>query len=204
MSLIRRLILVLAGLAALGLAAPAGAADRIGARETALGNPNAKVTVIEYASVVCTHCGQFAREVFPAFKRKYIDSGQVYFIFREFPTAPANVAVAGFMAARCAGPERYFDVIDALFAGQETMYASGDAMKFILVAGKAGGLDEPAVRACMQDDDAVAAMQTRVQAAVDVAKIEATPTFIIGDKKIEGSQTLAQLDAVLQPLLAAR
>jgi len=204
MSLVRRSLLALATLATLSLAAPAGAVDRIGARETAMGNPNAKVKVIEYASVVCPHCGQFARDVFPAFKRKYIDSAQVYFIFREFPTAPTNVAVAGFLTARCAGPDRYFDVIDALFAGQPTLFAGRDAMKFILDAGKAGGLDEAAVRACVQDSAAVEALQARVEAAVEVAKIQSTPTFVIGDRKVEGSQTLAALDAILQPLLAAR
>ena len=204
MPMIRRSVLVLTALAALGLGSPAGAADRIGARETAMGDPNAKVKVIEYASVVCPHCGQFAREVFPAFKRKYIDTGQVYFIFREFPTPPANVAVAGFLTARCAGPERYFAVIDALFAGQEALYASGDGLKFILDAGKAGGLDEAAVRACMQDQAALSALQARVEAASEEAKIQSTPTFIIGDRKLEGSQSLAELDAVLQPMLRAR
>ena len=204
MPMIRRSVLVLTALAALGLGSPAGAADRIGARETAMGDPNAKVKVIEYASVVCPHCGQFAREVFPAFKRKYIDTGQVYFVFREFPTQPANVAIAGFLTARCAGPERYFAVIDDLFAGQEALYASGDGLRFILDAGKAGGLDEAAVRACMQDQAALSALQARVEAASEEAKIQSTPTFIIGDRKLEGSQSLAELDAVLQPMLRAR
>jgi protein-disulfide isomerase len=204
MSLLRRSILALAAVVAAGLAAPAGAADLVGTRETAMGNPNAKVKVIEYASVVCPHCGQFAREVFPAFKRKYIDSGQVYFIFREYPTEPANLAVAGFLTARCAGPDKYFAVIEALFAGQPALYESRDGQKFILDAGKAGGLDEPTVRACLEDRAAVVAMQARVTEAIEVAKVHSTPTFIIGDKTLEGSQSLAQLDAVIQPLLAAR
>jgi protein-disulfide isomerase len=205
MSIIRRSILAFTAAAlgaVIGFAAPAGAVDRIGARETTMGNPNAKVKVVEYASVVCPHCGQFAREVFPAFKRKYIDSGQVYFIFREFPTQPVDVAVAGFLTARCAGPDNYFKVIDALFAGQTALYESGDGMKFIVDAGTAGGLDAAAVRTCLQDTAAVTAMQARVEAAAET--INATPTFIIGDKTLEGSQSLAQLDAVIQPLLAAR
>ena len=204
MTLPRRSFVTLAALAAftaVGAGAPAVAADKVGARETALGNPNAKVKVIEYASIVCPHCGQFAREVFPAFKRKYVDSGQVYFIFREFPTQPAELAVAGFLTARCAGPERYFDVIEALFAGQPALFESRNGQKFLLDAGKAGGLDEAAVRACLEDNAAVQAMQGRVDQAINVAKIQSTPTFIIGDKKLEGSQTLAQLDAVIQPLL---
>ena len=204
MTLIRRSFVSLAALspfAGLAVGGSAVAADRIGARETTLGRPNAKVKVIEYASIVCPHCGQFHREVFPAFKRKYIDTGLVHFIFREFPTQPAELAVAGFLTARCAGPERYFDVLDALFAGQPALFESRNGQKFLLDAAKAGGLDEAAVRACLEDDAAVQAMQTRVKHAVEVAKVHSTPTFIIGDKTLEGSQTLAQLDAVIQPLL---
>jgi protein-disulfide isomerase len=202
--MLRRSLIALAPLSlltAFGAGGAAVAADRVGARETTLGNPNAKVKVIEYASVVCSHCGQFHREVFPAFKRKYIDSGQVHFTFREFPTQPAELAVAGFLVARCAGPERYFAVIDALFAGQPALFESRNAQKFLLDGGKAGGLDEAAVRACLSDDAAVQAMQARVKQAIDVAKVHSTPTFMIGDKTLEGAQTLAQLDAVIQPLL---
>jgi protein-disulfide isomerase len=201
--LLRRSVLAFAAVAALA-ATPASAADLIGARETAMGNPNAKVKMIEYASIVCSHCGQFAREVFPAFKRKYIDSGQVYFIFREFPTQPVDLAIAGFLTARCAGPDKYFDVIEALFAGQPALFENGDGMKFLLDAAKVGGMDEAALRVCLNDQPAVDAMRKRVEASMAADHVHSTPTFVIGDKTLEGTQTLAQLDAVIQPLLAAR
>lgn len=199
MTLIRRSLFALA--AAVAMAAPVAAADKTGGAEIALGNPNAKVKVIEYASVVCPHCAQFNADVFPAFKKKYIDSGQVYYVFREFPTQPVQLAVAGFMVARCAGTDRYFQVVDKLFTGQGALMESGNAQKYLLDAAQAGGIDEAGVRTCLADEAALNALSDRIQHAVDVEKIEATPTFIIGTSKLEGSQSLTQLDAVIQPLL---
>src|ERR1700744_6017788 len=94
--------------------------------DMSLGNPDARVTVIEYASASCPHCAHFNNEVFPAFKAKYIDTGRVHYVFREFLTAPAEIAAASFLIARCAGRDKYFSVLDSIFRGQEQMYATGD------------------------------------------------------------------------------
>src|SRR5579871_3142309 len=75
-----------------------------------LGSPKAKVTVIEYASASCPHCARFNNEVFPAFKAKYVDTGRVFYVFREFLTEPASLAAAAFLTARCAGKGKYFGV----------------------------------------------------------------------------------------------
>src|SRR5271170_7604643 len=81
------------------------------ADDMSLGNPTAKVTVIEYASASCPHCARFNNDVFPAFKTKYIDSGRIHYVFREFLTPPVEVAAAGFLTARCAGKDKYFSVL---------------------------------------------------------------------------------------------
>jgi len=172
--------------------------------EMTLGDPKAKVKVIEYASVVCPHCARFNAEVFPAFKAKYVDTGKVLYAFREFPTEPVNVAAAGFLVARCAPAGRYFAVLDALFEGQAKLFESRDVKQYLLDAGKVGGLDEAKIEACLNDETAVKAFNTRVQTAFEKAKISATPTFVIGDKTLTGEQTLAQLDAVIEPMLAAK
>jgi protein-disulfide isomerase len=201
MTLIRRSLLALAAATALAAPAAVTAADRTGGAEIGMGDPNAKVKVIEYASVTCPHCAQFNADVFPAFKKKYVDSGQVYYVFREFPTQPAELAVAGFLIARCSGTAKYMEVVDTLFRGQKALMETSNAQKFLLDAGKAGGLDEAAVRACLADNAAVDALEARVKRGIEVDKVEATPTFIIGGTKLEGSQSLAELDAVIQPLL---
>jgi protein-disulfide isomerase len=84
-----------------------------------LGADNAPVTIVEYASVTCPHCATFHQQTYPTLKSKYIDTGKVRLIFREFPTQPAPVAIAGFMLARCAG-DRYYPMLDAIFDQQKT------------------------------------------------------------------------------------
>ena len=190
---------------ALVLAGPgARAADALLPGDMSLGDPKAKVVVVEYASVMCPHCARFNNEVFPAFKAKYVDTGKVRYVFREFPTAPVQLAAAGFLVARCAPAERYFAVIDALFKGQAELLQNEDAKTYLLNAGKAGGLDQAQVEACLKDKARIDAYNARVKTALEVGKIEATPTFVIGDTRLEGEQTLADLDKALQPKLAAR
>jgi protein-disulfide isomerase len=187
------------------VAAPAGrAAEAAFPGDMTLGDPKAKVTVIEYASVTCPHCGRFNNDVFPAFKAKYVDTGKVRYVFREFPTDPLQLAAAGFIVARCAPADKYYAVIDNLFHGQQKLFESQDAKAFLLDAGQAGGLNQSQVETCLQDKSQLDAFNERIEAAVNTAKVAATPTFVIGDKKLEGEQTLAQLDAVIQPLLAAK
>ena len=118
------------------------------AQDRWIGKANAPVTVFEYASVTCPHCGRWNAEVWPAFKAKYVDTGKVRFVLRELPTEPAVVATGGFMVARCAPPAKYFDVIDALFAGQQAMFESGDFRAWLVQAGAKGGLSRDRVMAC--------------------------------------------------------
>lgn len=198
---LRRLALLFA--AALALAAgPAAAEIPVGPADMVLGDPKARVTVIEYASLSCPHCARFNSDVFPAFKKKYVDTGKVRYVFREFLTQPAEVAAVGALIARCAGPKGFFKVVDAYFEGLADIYAEGKAREVILKAGAAGGLDEKKVNACLADKAAQTALYARVKTYSEQEKIEATPTFLIGGKRLEGEQTLEQLDAVIGPLLA--
>ena len=169
-----------------------------------LGDPNAKVKIDEWASVTCPHCAEFNEKVFPLFKAKYVDTGKVLYIFREFPTDPVQLSAAGFLVARCAPPAKYFAVIDALFHGQDKLYQSQDAKAWLYEAGKAGGLTEAQVQTCVQDKAGLEAFNARVDAAFNVAQIHATPTFVIGTTKLEGEKTLDDLSAAIDPLLAAK
>src|SRR5665213_1004091 len=101
------------------IASGARAASRGTDPDMALGSLRAPVTVIEYASVGCPHCAVWARTVFPAFKKKYINTGKVRFVFREMLTGDPALAAAGFLVARCAAPAKYFQVVDAIFADQD-------------------------------------------------------------------------------------
>jgi len=124
----RRLLLAAAAVAGLALAGCAkGGASGPAEGDMSMGDPNAPVKMVEYASMSCSHCAQFNNEVFPAFKAKYIDTGKVHYTLKEFLTPPEQVATAGFLLARCAGKDKYFSVVDAIFHNQAEMFQTGDA-----------------------------------------------------------------------------
>lgn len=203
MAPVRRLGIVLFALmAALGLRVAEAAAP--GALEStedmSLGNPKAKVTVIEYGSASCPHCAAFSNDVFPAFQKKYVDTGQVRFVFREFLTPPEDFAAAGFMAARCGGSAKYFPYLEALYAAQQDIYNSGDMVGGLHKVGRSVGLTDAQVDSCIYDQKALQALNRRVAKAEENG-VEGTPTFLIGSKRFEGEATLAAISAAVDAAL---
>jgi protein-disulfide isomerase len=200
MSLGRRLFLalVVASLAGPALAAPKAAVTTLTpAGDMMLGDPKAKVEVVEYASLTCPHCAAFNRDVFAPFKAKYVDTGKVRYILKEMLTSPPEVAAAGFLTARCAGKDRYFAVVDAIFRGQEAMYAESPRAVLLRVA-QQQGLTEAQFVACLGDKAAIDAIYARSQTGWENDKIEGTPTLVVNGKRIgEGEISFAQLEAAL-------
>jgi len=199
----RRLSLVLFALvAAVGLHAASAAPtpSALTAEEMSLGNPKAKVTVTEYASAACPHCARFNNDVLPDFKKKYVETGKVRYVFREILTDPTQFAATAFMMARCAGDDKYFDVLDDVFHEQTSIYDSNDLAGGLLKIGAKYGLTKDQINACM-DDKSLEALKARLIKA-NSEGINATPTFVIGQTKLEGEKSLAELSAVIDPLLA--
>lgn len=193
-----RRLLVVAALGALALAGCSKGATTVDTADMTLGDPNAKVKMVEYASLTCSHCGTFNNDVFPAFKAKYIDTGKVHYTFKEFLTPPNEVAAAGFLTARCAGKDKYFNVTDAIFHAQQEMFTTGDMRGVLLRIAQSAGLTEEQFNACITDEAALKALNERVEKAIKVDKINATPTFVINGKKVkEGEVSLAELDAAV-------
>jgi len=186
--------------------APAPAAGFVALPDDeAMGNPRAKVTVVEYASASCPHCARFNNNVFPAFKAKYVDTGKVRYVLREFLTEPVQVAAAGFLLARCAGKGRYFATLDDFFHGQEEMYRSGSALPLIDSVGAKAGLTPAQIEACLSDQAAQLALNARVQRNQGQDSVTSTPTFVVNGQKLpelDHEVGLADLDAALEPALA--
>jgi protein-disulfide isomerase len=161
-----------------------------------LGRPSARIEVVEYASLSCPHCARFNAQVFPAFKAKYVDTGKVRYTLREMLTPPTQVAAAGFLLARCAGPERYFKVVDAVFRSQPR-WEDGDIRGVLAAIGRENGLSDAQFEACLSDAKQVQALNARVQRAID-AGVESTPTFFVNGRKVaEGEIELKTLDAAI-------
>ena len=196
MASIRR-SLAIAVAATLALAACNKSGGAVSADDMSMGNANAKITVSEYASASCPHCARFNNEVFPEFKKKYIDTGKVRYVFHEFLTPPVQFAAAGFLTARCAGPDKYFSVLDAIYRDQENIYKSNDLRGGLLRIAQSAGMTEKQFTDCISDEKALNALNARVEKASKDDNISATPTFIVNGTKLEGEQTLAQLDAAV-------
>ena len=174
------------------IAAPAAAPD-----DMSMGNPKAKIEVIEYASLSCPHCAHFNEAVFPTLKAKYIDTGKVRYTLKEMLTEPATVAAAGFMLARCAGPDKYFKVVDEVFRSQPR-WQQGNIKPILEEIGAANGVDAAKFDACLKDQAAIDAVTARAQRAAEQDGVNSTPTLFINGKRIENTpQTPADLDAAI-------
>ena len=197
----RRAVSILA-LAALALAAcqQQKAAAPVTADEMSLGSPSAKVTVVEYASAGCPFCARFNNEVFPAFKTQYIDTGKVHYVFREVLVGGGSeqaMGAAGFLLARCAGQDKYFSVLDQVFHAQDEIYKSGDIKNGLLKVAKANGLSDKQFDDCVNNNEALVAVNARNEKAAKDG-VDSTPTFFINGKKaFEAVPTIDQLGAAV-------
>lgn len=200
MSLIRRHLLALAvlGTAASGGSALAADLPAVTAADRVLGRADAPVTVIEYASFTCSHCAAFHNDVLPAFKARFIDSGQVRLVYRNLPTAPANVAAAAAAVALCAAPERYFDVAGAFMKGQAALSTTG-AKPWFDAGIAASGRTREQIETCLEAPATRQTLETQIAGARD-AGVEGTPTLFVNGKRV-AEPTLAALTAAVEPLL---
>jgi protein-disulfide isomerase len=170
--------------------------------DIAIGSADAKVTVVEYSSLTCPHCANFQAKVFPDFKAKYIDTGKVRFITREFPLD--NLAAAGAMLARCVDKSKSFDFVETMFATQDQWAHSQNAKAKLFEIAKQAGFTEASFEACLTDQallDKINAIRTR---AGEKFQINSTPTFFVNGKRLAGNNTVADFDKIIEPILGAK
>jgi protein-disulfide isomerase len=168
--------------------------------DMALGSAKAPVTIVEYSSMTCPHCADFAENVFPMLRSKYIDTGKVRFVSREFPL---EIKAAGAsMLARCAAngeAQKYFDATAMLFQQQQVLLEhTTDTLKAI---GGKFGMSEDAVEACEKDNALLDKLRADYDFAFDKLKVDATPTFFINGERIKGSMSFEEFEKKLAPLL---
>ncbi|HEY5226360.1 MAG TPA: DsbA family protein [Methylovirgula sp.] len=160
-----------------------------------LGSMTAPVTIIEYASLTCPHCADFAVKTFPELKKRYIDTGKVRFIFREFPLNP--LSGAGFMLARCAGKDKYMDVIETLFAKQSEWVVKQplESLKNLV---KPFGFTDDSFKACLHNKQVIAEMQSVAMRGM-VSGVHATPTFFVNGRELVGDQSIDAMANAIEP-----
>lgn len=176
-------------------APPVTSADRV------LGSADAPVTIIEYASFTCPHCAHFHDTVLAPLKARYIDTGRARLVYRDLPTAPQNLSEMASKIARCAAPERYFDVADALFAGQPAMLNGGDPNAWLSAAARVSGKPADELLACAYAPESDAALNAIAEGGWN-AGVRGTPTLIVDG--VAAPATLEGLSAAIDARLAAR
>jgi protein-disulfide isomerase len=193
------LLSVPSGVAAAQSAVAALVARPVSLPDMALGSPNAPITIVEFSSMTCSHCAAFAENVFPMLQTRYIDTGKVRFISREFPLEIKAAGAA--MLARCAASgdaTRYFEVLTMLFRQQDDLIEH--TTETLKAVGGHFGMSGDAVETCVKDQTLLDKLSADQKFAYERLKVDATPTFFINGTRVKGAMSFEELDSRLTRL----
>src|SRR6476659_6825269 len=165
--------------------------------DESLGSATAPVTIIEYASMTCPHCAHFHETTFPGLKKKYIDTGKVRFVFREFPLD--QLAAAGAMLARCAGKDKYFPMLETLFA-QQKEWVVQKPLEPLLGIAKQAGFTQQRFDQCLANQQLLEGIE-QSRARGTKLGVSSTPTFFINGNIVRGVLTVEELEKQVAPFL---
>lgn len=162
------------------------------------GSPDAPVTVVEYASMTCGHCRAFHAETYPAIKEKYVDTGQVRFILREFPFDPRSAA--SFMLARCAPGDKRAEMVDAMFETQDEWARAENGQAALFDVARLAGFTEESFRACLTDQELTDKVFASFKRGEELG-VASTPTFFIDGKRYAGNMSVDAMSALIDAAL---
>jgi protein-disulfide isomerase len=165
-----------------------------------LGNPEAPITIVEYASLTCPHCAHFANDVLPELKKEWIDTGKAKLVLRDFPLDEPALRAA--MIARCAPPERYYAFADTFFSAQEKWVRSGDYRETLARLAKLGGMGQAEFDTCIKNTELEnKIVEGRLKASQEL-EVSSTPTFFINGSKLAGAPSREEFEKLLSGLAA--
>ncbi|WP_375458796.1 DsbA family protein [uncultured Enterovirga sp.] len=166
-----------------------------------VGSETAKVTIIEYASLTCSHCATFHNTTWPELKKRWVDTGQVRFALREFPLDP--IATAGFMLARADKSAKYYPVVDLLFETQKSWIAGAKPLDGMRQTLRQAGYSQERFDAILRDQALYEAVNAVKNRAAETFKVESTPTFFINGQRKTGAQSIDELETIIKPIIGA-
>jgi protein-disulfide isomerase len=162
-----------------------------------MGDPKAPITVIEYASLTCPHCAAFHTQILPEIKKKWIDTGKVKLVFRDFPLD--QVAAKAAQIAECAPPDRYFGVIDLIFRGQPQWATASDPLAELAKPLRIAGLGEKEIKDCLANEAKANEVIADYKGG-ETLGVNSTPTIFIDGKQYQGARSVDELDATFANL----
>lgn len=167
--------------------------------EKFIGAEDAPATVIEYASMTCGHCANFHNNTYPELKEKYVETGKVKFVMREFPLDV--VAMAAFMLARCTSDENYFPFIDLLFARQREWAFSNTPLDSLFAMAKQVGMSKATFDACLQNQELLTSINWVKDRGDKTFGVSSTPTFFIQGRRVRGAIGIDEFERQLRPFV---
>jgi len=175
--------------------ADAQAGLSVGKDDRILGNPDAPITIVEYASLTCPHCAHFANDVLPELKKKWIDSGKAKLVLRDYPLDEPALRAA--MIARCAPPDRFYAYVDTFFAAQDKWVMARDYREALARLVKLGGMSQDEFDNCLKNTELENKIVEGRLVASKELDVNSTPTFFINGTKFAGAPTVEEFDKVL-------
>ena len=175
------------------LALPGPLGDKV------LGNTLAPVTCYEYASLTCSHCASFHEFGFKFLKEKYIDTGKVKYILRDFPLDP--LAIAGFMLSHCAGEGKYYPMVDVLFAQQKAWTQTDKPVDVLMSLARQAGFSQESFETCLKNQSIYDGVNAVRQRGTEKFRVDSTPTFFFNGTKVKGALSPQDLEKIIEPLL---
>jgi protein-disulfide isomerase len=169
--------------------------------EMALGKPDAPVMIVQYASLTCPHCRAFHRDVFPQLKREYVDTGKVRYVLREFPIGKTSGTAT--IALRCAAPDKYFTLYGKFLEQQASWVSQDVRLDAIFAVSQQVGMTRPEFDRCLQNQAMIDGLK-RVKDRGRTLGIIGTPNFFIQNQRVKSTLTMAEIRAMVDPLIGGR
>ena len=203
----RSVVAGLVGVSALGFFGLAPAPSHAGVasftdsiKEMVIGQADAPLTIVEYASLGCSHCASFHHDTYPQLKKDYIDTGKVKFVFRDFPLG--TPALAATMIARCSGSQRYFGFVEMFFRAQPQWSRASNPLDALTKVARFGGMPSADVQACISNQKLLDHIQGLKENAYKEDGVNATPYFVIGTEKLSGGLPYDEFKKIVDRELA--
>tara|TARA_B100000035_G_scaffold156567_1_gene133349 strand:+ start:1582 stop:2223 length:642 start_codon:yes stop_codon:yes gene_type:complete len=168
-------------------------------QEKKIGDKEASITIVEFASLTCGHCAKFHNEVFPKIKKEYIDTGKIEFTYRDFPLD--KFALKASVIARCSGNDRFFSFLKVLYKKQKDWTSTQDPFKSLLKIAKLGGLKNDEIKVCVGNKSIEDGILKQRLSSSKKYDIKATPTIYINNEKYDGDLTFEALKLKIDSLL---
>ena len=173
-----------------------GDVGQVGDDEHVLGDPDAPITIIEYSSLTCPHCASFHQDTLPKLKQEWIEPGKAKLVFRHYPLD--RLALAGALVANCFEGERFFAVMDMMFAQQRQWSRADNPGQALQRIASQAGMDNETFNQCLSDQQEAEKILNRQQVGRDQGDVQSTPTFLIDGQKLEGAKPYAEFEKALE------